>query len=370
MALATPHPVDFVSCTRLSTQIRRCYNWRMTNSESLTGLTDEQLLTEVNVLASRERRTTVYLIAALAELDRRRLYLGQGYSSMFTYCTQRLRLSEQAAYARIEAARAARRYPIILEGLAEGSLTLTTVGLLARHLTRDNHQQLLRNARYKSKRQVEHQIAAWHPLPAVPARVTKLPATRPSAAASVSSGQPPVTASACSSTGVAKTPAPMLRSALLRPEVVKPLAPERYKVQLTIDCTTHQKLRQVQDLFRHVTPTGDLAVIFDRALTLLLADLKKRKLAQVTRPRTSRANNRKSRYIAASVRREVSARDSGQCTFVGADGRCIERGFLEFHHVQPFAKDGPTTTSNLQLRCRAHNAYEARLEFGDLFAPP
>ena len=55
--------------------------------------------------SGRERRATAALVASLAELDERRLYLGEGYSSLFTYCTQCLRLSEHAAYSRIEAAR-------------------------------------------------------------------------------------------------------------------------------------------------------------------------------------------------------------------------------------------------------------------------
>jgi hypothetical protein len=37
---------------------------------------------------------------------------------------------------------------------------------------------------------------------------------------------------------------------------------------------------------------------------------------------------------------------------------------LEFHHVVPFARGGPTNTANLQLRCRAHNAYEAETDYG------
>jgi hypothetical protein len=288
----------------------------MANTASPTQLTDEQLLVEVSALARRERRITVHLIAALAEVDRRRLYLSQGYSSMFTYCTQRLRLAEHAAYARIEAARAARRYAIIFEGLVDGSLTLTTVVLLARRLTPTNHRQLLRDARHKSKREVEHQIAALHPLPAAPACIARLPEAKPSVAASEGPRQPLLGAKDSSSAGGEHlAPSP-------RPPVVQPLAPERYKVQLTIDRTTHRKLRDVQDLFRHVTPTGDLAVIFDRALTLLLADLRQRKLAQVARPRASKPANVTSRYIAASARREVSTRDGGQCTFVGADGRC------------------------------------------------
>ena len=39
-------------------------------------------------------------------------------------------------------------------------------------------------------------------------------------------------------------------------------------------------------------------------------------------------------------------------------------GFLEFHHVVPFADGGDTSITNLQLRCRTHNALEARNYFG------
>ena len=95
------------------------------------------------------------LIASLAKLDARKLYLAEGCSSLFTYCTQVLRLSEHATYARIEAARAARRFPIILETLSDGSINLTRVGLLAAHLTVENCPDVLAMARHKSKREVE-----------------------------------------------------------------------------------------------------------------------------------------------------------------------------------------------------------------------
>ena len=71
-----------------------------------------------------------------------------------------------------------------------------------------------------------------------------------------------------------------------------------------------------------------------------------------------------SRRIPAAVKREVWRRDNGQCAFVGRDGRCSERGFLEYHHVRPYAAGGPATVANIELRCRAHNAYEAALFFG------
>src|SRR4030095_1858236 len=100
-------------------------------------LSDAELLATVKRLAGNERHATVQLVAHLAEMDARRLYLGEGCSSLFTYCTQVLHLSEHAAYGRIEAARAAREWPGILELLADGALHLTAIGLVAPHLTAD-----------------------------------------------------------------------------------------------------------------------------------------------------------------------------------------------------------------------------------------
>ena len=71
------------------------------------------------------------------------------------------------------------------------------------------------------------------------------------------------------------------------------------------------------------------------------------------------------RHIPAAVKREVWQRDQGRCAFVGTRGRCRETGFLEFHHVQPYAEGGPANVENIQLRCRAHNLYEASLLFGN-----
>jgi hypothetical protein len=72
----------------------------------------------------------------------------------------------------------AQRFPVILERLAQGSLTLTTVALLAPHLTPANHEALLEAAHHKSKREVEQQVAAQAPRPDVPSSLRRLPAPR------------------------------------------------------------------------------------------------------------------------------------------------------------------------------------------------
>lgn len=334
---------------------------------SAAELSDDALVAQVKALATRERQTTAELIAALAELDARRLYLRAGCSSLFTYCTRVLHLSEHAAYGRIEAARVARRYPSVLTHLSDGSLTLTTVCLLGPVLTDQNHDRLFATVRHRSKREVELLVASERPQSAIAASVRKLPERRPiekpRAEGRVGDrpgevdGAPVKPAPNASPQDVPVLPA-------VRSFVVKPLAPERYKVQFTITRETHEKLQRVQDLLRHTNSTGDLALVFDRALTLLLGDLERRKLSASSRPRPARPARSRTRHIPAAVRREVWARDGGRCTFVGSEGQCGERGLLQFHHVVPYADGGAATAGNIQLRCAAHNRYEAALWSG------
>ena len=326
-------------------------------------LTDDQLLVDLKAAAARERDATAQLIALLAEMDARRLYLAEGYSSLFVYCTRCLHLSEHAAYGRIEAARAARRFPLTLTLLTDGSISLTTVCLLASHLTPDNHRAVLDASTHKTKREVEEQVAALRPLPAVAPLMRRLPQPKLPQALMPPTTQPtapaPQSAETCSE---AVAPPMVGRSA---PALVRPLSPERYKIQVTINRETHDKIRTLQTLLRHAIPNGDLADILDRAVSVLLEDVERRRLAIVDRPRHASTTNVHGRHVPAAVKREVWARDDGTCAFMGTRGRCHERGFLEFHHVIPFADGGPTTTDNLQLRCRAHNAYEARALFAD-----
>jgi hypothetical protein len=326
----------------------------MTTTWSVVNLlSDEQLLAEVKTLATRERRTTAGLVAALSEMDARRLYLGQGCSSLFTYCTQVLHLSEHAAYGRIEAARAARRFPIVLDRLADGSITLTAVCLLAPHLTIENHREVLERARAKSKREVELIVAGLRPQPSVQTTVRKLPIPHAAEPRRLD-------------LDAGDANAPPTTCAGLRAAVVAPLTPETYRIQFTMSREMHDRLRRAQALLRHTIPSGELATIFDRALALLLTDLEKSRCAATTRPGRARSAVHGSRHVPADVRREVWKRDDGRCAFVGANGRCTERGFLEYHHIVPYAEGGPTTTHNLELRCRAHNQYEADLFFGPM----
>ena len=326
---------------------------------SLRQLSDGELVARVNDLAVSERDATALLVAHLAELDTRDVHLRAGYGSLFAYCRTALSLAEGEAYSCIEAARAARRFPAILDRLAEGSVNLTTVRLVAPHLTLENHLEVLDAARGKGRADVEGIVARLSPRPDVPPSLRKLPSPGP---APVPPAALPAPVGPPSTVRVVTVPV-----AGYPGQAVAPLSPDRYRLQLTIGPETLEKLRLARDMLRHAIPSGDEAAVLDRALTALLADLARKKFAAAERPRPPRGAAPGSRHVPAEVKRAVWLRDLGRCAFVGTGGRrCAERAFVEFHHARPYAMGGEATVDNIELRCRRHNACDARADFGRL----
>ena len=129
----------------------------------LRHLSDDAVLKRLSSLVHDERAKTVEIIENLAECHRRGIILRRGHGSVLQYCLKVLHLSEHAAYHRIYAMHCALRYPIILEMLRDGSVNLTTIRLLGPHLRRDNHLELLNEARHKSKFEVMKLVARINP---------------------------------------------------------------------------------------------------------------------------------------------------------------------------------------------------------------
>src|SRR5688572_12500261 len=209
---------------------------------SMSSMSDVELLERTVRVAGDERHLTADLLALIGECDTRRLYLGEGCSSLFTYCTQVLHFSEHAAYHRIEGARAARQFPVILELIAQGSVTLTTVALLRPHLTAANHQKLLAAAHHRTKREVEHQIACLAPKPDVEAMIRRLPApasVQDAMGVKVAAPQRPVSAPVALEGPLA---------AAEPPARVAALAADRYLLRVTLAAETVARLRRAQEL--------------------------------------------------------------------------------------------------------------------------
>jgi len=366
---------------------------------------------------------------------------------MFAFCVDRFHMSESMTAKRIWAARTARRFPVIWQMLARGELHLSAIVKIARHLTEDNHREVLARATHKSSREIDLLIAEMAPRPDVPSRIRALPRSTGSAVRSSARAgsertaesklagtthgskgtteSPPANtctarspecathgsegptesnpadactthgpegltgsnpAGACATHGseqavengsatlfnVPSTPRTSSSPKAPRPRgQIVPLAPRRYKIEITVDQQTHDNLRMLQDLLGHQPSDADPAIIVSRALDRLLAYTLKKKAAVTgqTHPGDRRSNDRRSdrrtRTIPAAIRREVWRRDSGRCTFVDEQGhRCRGTRCMEYHHEKPYGKGGQHETDNIALRCRAHNQYQADLDFG------
>ena len=324
-------------------------------SRPLATLPDRDLLRALHELVARDCQLEADLLTHLAEVDARLLYLREGCTSMFTYCMEVLRFSEAQAYDRIKAARAAQSYPLVLERIRRGEIHLSGVKLLAPHLTPENHVELLDLARHRSKRAIEEFLADRAPQPDAPPIVRRLPQAR--------SGTGDTEVELATSGSPASAPA--ARPSSPPPE---PLGQDRFKIQFTVDRALREKLREAQALLRHQVPDGDLTEIFGRALTLLVEDARRKKFGETSRPVARRSAHERgpaSRHIPAEIRRAVTARDQGRCAFVARNGRrCSARDFIEFHHLEPWARSKRHSVEGIELRCRAHNHQAAVGDYG------
>jgi hypothetical protein len=328
----------------------------------LSKISDQELEGGLKELVAAGRRIEAHVVAHLMEVEARRLHLRAGYRSMFEYCLERLGFTEYEAFSRINAARMAAEFPMVVELLERRELNLTTLYLVRDYVSVENHAQLFSEVANKSKREVSLLLARRCPRPDVPARVRKLPGSSRERANGARGGD------------------------------VEPLSGSSYRLQMTLSEVAKAKLELARDLLSHANPSGDLAVVVERALDVLIEKMQKRqfgkadsafgavtsvsaafKRASATSPASAIARKSRARQAAGGgrrhvpneVRRQVVQRDGGCCTFVGTDGqRCSSRAFLQLHHETAFARGGGETVDNLRLLCAAHNRLLAEVEFG------
>ncbi len=284
----------------------------------LQRLSDDELVARLESLCRVERRVGAQIVAHLMEVKRRRLDLDLGYSSLFSYCVERLGFSSDVAYKRMQAAHAAQTYPDVLGHLESGALTLSSLAVVVPHLE-EHGKELIEQALGKSKREVQRLVAER----LVPAP-NSIPAKR------------------------------------------EPIAGGRVRLEVVLDEETCTALEEAIALDRHLDPRGDIGQLLGRALGQYVKTRRKARLAESSRPRAKRAATPRRRHIPANVKRQVAERDGEQCAWVGRDGhRCQERSLLEFDHLRPTALGGTgASAKEVRLLCRAHNRRAAETSFG------
>ncbi len=364
----------------------------MREAGHIRALGDDELAAVLG-LVRRDNELLAELLAHLAEIDQRRLFLDLGFPSLHAYCTTALGMCESTAGRRITAARVCRKFPDVLARVAKGELHLSAVRSMSPHLDWNNPPELIEICSNQSRRKVDEILAARFPRADVREKVR-----------------------------------------------LEPLSVDRYGLHFTIDAEALEELERVRALARHRLPGGELSELFKLAMRTLRIDLEKQRFsvgkgrrrhapsavppagaggkgkgspleveggeapiaqhppaqgaqeaapqhppaegaheaapqhppaegareAAPQHPPAEGVHEAVARRPSAAVAREVYARDEGQCTFIAQDGRrCGAREFVEFDHIEPRALGGEPTAANLRLRCRAHNQLYARQCYGD-----
>ena len=308
---------------------------------SCVHLSNSAVLQGFAACISQDHTSTATMLGFLGEVDVRKLYVPASYPSMFMYCVHEHHMSEDMAYKRIQAARAARRFPAIFPALADGRLHLTAVVLLAPYLNPATADELIAAATHKPKVQIELLLAERFPKPDLPTLVRAIaapaasdalavrpvvPSTAPNAPTCMELVPEPVVPSAAPNS--LEQVVPLATPPEARPRIT-PFSPGRFALQLTMGQVTHDLLREAQALLGHAVPSGDIEAVLQRALGEMVKQLRKEKYAETARPCPQQGSTN-SRYIPAEVKRAVLKRDDGRCTFVSDSGRrCEERTRVE-----------------------------------------
>ena len=159
----------------------------VTRSGGLASLGNSELLAVMKRIAAAERNLSVYALAHLGEIQRRKLYEDAGFTTMFAYCVGELRYSQANAYRRLQACEASRKFPEVLTMIKDGCLTICALSMIAKHLTHENSGHILKRIEGKSVRDVERLAAELAPRPdtrdlvrAIPAPSSRQPCLRDS----------------------------------------------------------------------------------------------------------------------------------------------------------------------------------------------
>src|SRR5258708_3926605 len=104
---------------------------------SISKLSDSDLLLKTKILVSEEKRITQEVLNHLEEIEYRKLYLARGYDSLLAYCIHELKFSKSSAKRRNSTMLFIRKIPQAKEKLQIGSVNLSTLTQLNSFLRRE-----------------------------------------------------------------------------------------------------------------------------------------------------------------------------------------------------------------------------------------
>ena len=286
-----------------------------------------------------ERGPTLASIFLVAEIDRRKTFVEQGFGSTWDYLRRVHQQSDTMIHYRLSCARAVNRFPQVIEPLRDGRLCMTTLAKLMEVMNEANCDALLAEAMGKSVSHARRLVARERPKP-VPKDVTTplvsipvAPQTRP--------------------------PAPAAEQRVQTEILTESLA----RKHITVDAEYDDLLKRARGALSHKMPGAAELDILKEGLRQLIKQSEKRK-GIVERPLPDKVAT--DGDISQSCRRTVWKRDRGCCQWRTEDGGiCGSAHRVQFHHRQDRAKGGLGSPENVVLLCQTHHLLATEIAWGE-----
>lgn len=289
---------------------------------NLRKISDEMLWSQTASLAERERRITLELLAHFREIEARGLHLDRGYPSLYEYAVRELKLSEGAAYRRVQAMQLLKDIPEAEGEISSGKLSLTTAAKVQnayRRATVVAKRAALQSLAGKTTREVDRALAA--------------------------------------------------HAGNTSREYARWVSAEEVQLTVYLAKPTFEGLTELQSLRAHTraTPT------YGNTVTELVAlgqekwnPLQRKAPLAPVEPCVNAAKERNPRLVPSALRVAVWRRDGGRCTYQDPTSgrRCESRHYLQIDHIKPFALGGTAELENLRLLCGQHNRRRAEKTYG------
>ena len=307
-------------------------------------LRSTDLLENLDSLNEKERKLKVKVLLYLREIDRRKLYLEQGYSSMFDLCVKYLKYSESTAVRRIKAERALGRSKRVIKMLLSGDMTITGLSKIEPICKPENTEAILEKATGCTCRELDILKARHCPSEPKPEKVKPVfVKTELKLKSQTSAGGKKFTANA---------------------EAAATVLEEKYRLEFSVSAETINKIKRAKSLLSTKYPKGvKLETLFDELLDNYLNNNDPERREDHNNIKLNKLD--RTRHIPQKIKDLVYSRDGGTCSFVSKSGRrCSSTWNLQYDHIVPFGKGGDNSPENLRLLCGKHNRLMAEKEYG------
>ena len=379
-------------------------------SSEVKKLSNRQLLSQTKFLVQKERNLHIQVLHHLEEIGSRKLYLEQGFSSLFDYAVKELGYSEGAAYRRIKAMKLCREVPETESRLKSGRLSLSSACQLQAFFEKQDKKTKNEDSILKTKNTTIHQKST----------MADQADNKSCLSLSVERKQELVKkVEGCSTRATMKLLSEVDPSLSVPKEQARFLGKGKVEIKVIVDESCHKKLEELKSLLSHKNPFlsyGELlSILSEEALekhdpvrirkrakkrsmkkkTMTSAEKLKpqqtKKIKVTSVPKLKIKNDKQdhssitkkstttsapkwqsegqakklSRAIPSELKRHIWKRDEGQCSYVHPETkqRCSSKHLLQIDHIKPFALGGKSELNNLRLLCAGHNQFRSERTF-------